>query len=130
MNNRLTEDKDKIANGFNKFFVEIGPTLEKNCPPSEDSPITWMKDRYNNSFFVVPTNETEILNIIKHLKDCSTGWDGINLSSLNAAWPFISNVLVHVMNLSLEQGVVPLELKGIMQLHRMRFPAKVVLITN
>ena len=111
VNDRLTEDKDKIANGFNKFFVEIGPTLEKNCPTSEESPITWMKDRYNNSFFVVPTNETEIHNIIKNLKDCSTGWDGINLSSLTLAWSSISHVMVHVMNLSLEQGVVPLELK-------------------
>ena len=111
VNDRLTEDKQKIANGFNKFFVEIGPTLEKKCPPSPESPITWMKDRSNNSFFVVPTNETEVYNIIKSLKDCSTGWDGINLSSLSLAWPSISNVIVHVMNLSLEQGVVPLELK-------------------
>ena len=111
VNNRLTEDKDKIANGFNKFFVEIGPTLERNCPASEDSPITWMKDRNGNSLFIVPTNETELHQVIKSLKDCSTGWDELTLSTINLSWPDIAPAFVHVMNLSLEQGVVPLELK-------------------
>ena len=32
VNKRLTENKNEIANGFNKFFVEIAPTLEKDCP--------------------------------------------------------------------------------------------------
>ena len=51
VNNRLTEDKETIANGFNKFFVEIGPTLEKQCPTSLESPVTWLKGRNGQSNF-------------------------------------------------------------------------------
>ena len=85
--------------------------LERNCPASNDSPITWMKDRNGHSLFIVPTNETELHQVIKSLKDCSTGWDELTLSTINLAWPDIAPAFVHVMNLSLEQGIVPLELK-------------------
>ena len=111
VNNRLTEDKNMIANGFNKFFVEIGPTLEKNCPPSDKPPITWMKNRNGESMFIVPTDATELYKIFTTLKDCSSGWDDLNLAALKLSWPDLSPILVHLMNLSLEQGIVPLELK-------------------
>ena len=111
INNRLSEDKDKIANGFNKFFVEVGPTLEKNCPPSAQAPITWMKGRNGQSIFILPTDQTEISKLIGTLKESSAGWDDLNLSTLKIAWPSISSVFTHIMNLSLLQGIVPLELK-------------------
>ena len=111
IDNRLSEDKEKISNGFNKYFVEIGPTLEKKCPESNESPITWMRDRNAQSIFIVPTNEAELLKVIKSLKNCATGWDELSLAALNLSWPSVAPALVHVMNLSLEHGVVPLELK-------------------
>ena len=111
INNRLSEDKNHIANGFNKFFVEIGPTLEKNCPDSDEPPITWMKNRTGQSIFILPTDATEIQKIINSLSDSSAGWDGFNLTALRLSWPSLSQVYVHLMNLSLTQGVVPLEMK-------------------
>ena len=78
INNRLSEDKDKIANGFNKFFVEVGPTLEKNCPPSAQAPITWMKGRNGQSIFILPTDQTEIFKLNGTLKASSAGWDDLN----------------------------------------------------
>ena len=60
VNNRLTEDKETIANGFNKFFVEIGPTLEKKCPATIESPVTWLKGRNGQSIFIISTDQTEI----------------------------------------------------------------------
>ena len=111
INNRLTEDKTKIADGFNKFFVEIGPTLEKNCPASDESPITWMKGKNGQTIFFVPTDSNEVLKIINSLKDSSSGWDDLNLLALKLSWPSISAAFVHIMNLSLEQGIVSLEFK-------------------
>ena len=111
MNNRLTEDKEAIANGFNKFFVEIGPTLEKKCPATSESPITWMKGRNGQSIFIIPTDQTEIAKIIEGLKDSSGGWDDLNLHSLKLAWPAVASTMTHILNLSLSQGVFPSELK-------------------
>ena len=111
VNNRLTEDKTQIADGFNKCFVEIGPTLEKKCPTCDESPITWMKGKNGQTLFFIPTDSNEILKIINSLKDSSSGWDDLNLLALKLSWPAISAAFVHIMNLSLEQGVVSLEFK-------------------
>ena len=61
--------------------------------------------------FIVPTDQTEIAKIIQGLQESSSGWDDLNLSSLKLAWPFISSTMMHVLNLSLNQGVFPSELK-------------------
>ena len=101
INGQLTEDKVKISNGFNKFFVEIWPNLEKKCPPSNHSPMNWMKNRPPNSIFLTPTDADEIYKITINLKDSSSGWDGINLQNTKLALPYIMNPLIHIMNLSL-----------------------------
>ena len=111
VNNRLTEEKETIANGFNKFFVEIGPTLEKRCPASIESPVTWLEGRNGQSIFIIPTDQTEIAKIIQGLEESSSGWDDLNLSTFKLAWPAIAPTMTHVLNLSLSQGVFPSELK-------------------
>ena len=53
----------------------------------------------------------EIVNIIKSLKEGSSGWDGICCSIIKSTYTAFIEPLTHVFNLSLTQGVFPNELK-------------------
>ena len=75
-------DKEKIANGFNDFYVNVGPNLCKSLPDHDVSPISYLRDRNPNSMFVESTNQTEISEIVMSLKDSAAGWDGLSAKIL------------------------------------------------
>ena len=63
------------------------------------------------SFFIDTTNETEIINIINHLKEGSPGRDEIVARNLKCISDSIAYPVAQVANLSFQQGVFPEELK-------------------
>ena len=42
INNEKVNDKQKIANSFNKFFVEIGPNLSSSIPLQDKTILDYM----------------------------------------------------------------------------------------
>ena len=102
-----------ICNLFNKFFVNIGPTLASKIEPITKIDYThFMGDKLDSSMFLSPTSESEILDILnnfksKKSKDC---YD-IKMTVFKKT---ISNIIVpftHVCNLSLEKGIFPDSMK-------------------
>ena len=59
----------------------------------------------------MPTDCTEISNIIKLLKVSSPGWDDISSKVVKSTSVLYLEPLVHIFNLSLQQGVFPSQLK-------------------
>ena len=107
----MTTDKHKIANGFNKFFVNIGPNLASKIPLDNRSPTSYMRDRVADVMPVTLATEEEVVRIIRALKDSSSGWDHISARIVkNTHFTFIKP-LTHIMNLSLETGIFPTELQ-------------------
>ena len=51
------------------IFVNIGPTLAAKITSEGLCYKSFMHNDRHMSFFIDPTNETEIINIINHLKD-------------------------------------------------------------
>ena len=45
INGETTTDRMKIATGFNKYFVNIGPTLASDIPQDNKSSTTYMENR-------------------------------------------------------------------------------------
>ena len=103
-------DKREIANGFNDFFVNIGPELAKNifCPENNDV-LQYMKYRkYVNSMFLHDVNKKEILDVIKSFGNkTSTDYNGMNMFILKKMTDFIVDPLLHICNLSFSKGVFP-----------------------
>ena len=62
--NESVNSKMDISNGFNKFFVNIGPNLEKNIPHMHD----YMKERKNNSMFISGVTENDVTKVVKNVK--------------------------------------------------------------
>ena len=72
----ITNDKKVIAEKFNSFFVNVGSNLAQKIPPNSQSP-TASVIRNINSMAVLPVNESEVIDIIKNLKNSSPGWNSI-----------------------------------------------------
>ena len=63
------------------------------------------------SFFINPANETEIINIINHLKEGAPGRDEIVAGNLKCISDSIAYPLAKVANFSFQQGIFPEKLK-------------------
>ena len=108
---KLVDDKSIIANKFNKYFLNIGPNLARNIPHSSCTYESFIQNPNSNSIFLRSTNEYEVINIIRAMKHASPGWDDIDTSVIKAVSSPIVTPLVHCLNLSIQTGVVPNELK-------------------
>ena len=109
--NSITEDGNIIANQFNDFFVNLGATLADKIPKSKNNPLAYMPPKLIESFYISPTTELEVGNIIKIFKDNSAGWDDLRPGIIKVVKEYITNPLTHICNLSLSTGVFPHELK-------------------
>ena len=112
VNNSVITDKKSVANGFNTFFTNIGPTLANKIPSTNLSATNYIRQgRLKDSIFLNPTSEEEIRNIIKLLKNGSSGWDEISAKIIKISCSPLLKPLCHIFNLSLFTGVFPDELK-------------------
>ena len=110
-NGKLVIDKKKIVNGFNNFYVNIGPDLCKKLPPTDINPASYLKNRNLHSMFIEPTNGPEIKKIIMSLKESAVGWDEISAKIIKQCTDYLLVPLTHVFNMSFNCGVFPTELK-------------------
>ena len=111
INGNSTTDSSIIASHFNKFFANIGPTLDSKIPPSSRTPSSYIKTSCPVNLFLSPCHLDEINRTIDNLKNCATGWDHLPSSLLKENKHIFNPLLVHLINLSLIQGTFPSELK-------------------
>ena len=76
-NKTLLSDPVNIANCFNNYFINIGPTLASKLPKENISHRDFLPERTTASLFLEPTDEVEIKKIIRNLKEGAPGQDGI-----------------------------------------------------
>ena len=98
-------DQGKIANSFNKFFVDIGQKLASIIPKLQTK-----FDHYVNP------NQTftgdEVKEALKNLKpDKSPGYDNIASNVVNETSDIFSNLLKYIFNISFQQGIFSENLK-------------------
>ena len=110
INGRHITNKKEIANAFNNFYVNIGPSISRSTPSSDVSPLAYMGPRLNNTIFINNATETEVQRIIFSLKKSSPGWDDLSANLLKQTYDCML-IPTYVCNLSLEKGVFPRELK-------------------
>ena len=106
----LTKDKD-IADCLNNYFANVGSsfdsqfndddTFENYLPPANSSILF--------SFEMVDAPYLE--RIIRSIKEASPGYDEIPISVFRENFQMMSEVMVRICNLSLQQGIFPNSLK-------------------
>ena len=104
----VTNSKD-IANGFNEFFVSIGPELAKDIH-SDINPLSYVNN-INNSIAIFDVSCEEVRNIIHSLKNSSAGHDEFPTFVGKLCVDSYIEPLTFLINSSLRTGVFPSELK-------------------
>jgi len=97
--------------GLMIIFTNIGPNLMKNIPLSRKNAIDFIPQSVSHSMFLRNTDGNEIFKIVNALKSSSPGYDNITASCLKDNIEEFCPILVHLVNLSLAQGIFPNELK-------------------
>ena len=97
----IISDKSAIANRFNEFFTNVGPTLAKCIPKVDKEPKSYLCKRIQESLYLAPVS----------LKNSASGYDDISPMLLKTSINHISVPLSHICNLSLTEGVYPDNLK-------------------
>ena len=88
----------KIAEYFNQFFVNIGPSLARTIPKCNTSFVSYLGDRVEESLFLNPVSEEQILAIVCKCKSKkSKGYDGIDMCLVKKIVPHILAPLRHYM---------------------------------
>ena len=111
-NNSIISDPDLIANKFNNFFANVGPELAKKIPPVSDNLKHFLPLNNPNSIFLNPTDNLEIKQIIMALKNSySKGHDNLSVNTIKTCSDQLAGPLSMVFNKSIEEGIVPDDLK-------------------
>ena len=110
-NGSVIEDGKIIANKFNDFFINVGPSLAKKIPSTIKNPTEYITQNTEIVFAINPVSDNEILKLIGDLKDSSSGWDGLRPNMIKHVKEHIKLPLTHICNLSFSTGVFPCELK-------------------
>ena len=108
LNGTKLDQPNQAANSFNSFFTNIGPELASKITSPDTRFTDYLSKQTKESFFLNPTNPTEIINITRSLKSSkSQGFDRISTSLLKEIIHTLTEPLTHIFNNSLSQGVFP-----------------------
>ena len=107
LNDNTITDSKAIANTFNNHFTSIAKNIEQNLITS--------KSKYYSSqqtFFLAPTNEQEVLTTIKQLKrNKAFGPSSIPTKFLKLFQNELSKPISFIINLAFSTGTFPIVLK-------------------
>lgn len=107
-------EKQEIVNEFNNYFTSIGEQMAQKIVinPNDDINKFETLKRSQRTFFLNPTNETEIENLINSFSNnTASGFDKISAFLLKKLSHVVSPILSNIFNLCMSQGIYPDKLK-------------------
>ena len=111
-NNKSFNNPQDIANIFNKFFVNVGKTTEKDIPKGDHSVSFYLRGNYLQSIFISPVTPSEVSLIISQMNNNkSVGPNSIPIPILKILKDHISKPLSLIINDSFTTGIFPNKLK-------------------
>ena len=108
-NNIEINGSKEIANGFNNFFVGVGPKLACEIQKPNNVRVgDYLPNPNINTMFLEPVSDTEIINLVsawgnKTSLDCHN----FSMSLIKKVIVPIAKPLVHIFNLSFNSGKFP-----------------------
>ena len=106
---KVIECKENIANLFNRFFTSVGPDLAKQINPPAGAPVfDYLKNRNDNSMFLSPVDENEVIRVVERCKNKSSTYaEGLSMNIVKHIITSIITPLTHIFNTSFKTGVFP-----------------------
>lgn len=112
-NDKIINDKKEMVEGFNKFFVNVGPKLEEQINlPQGGCVAHYLGKRNPDTIFLKDTDKNEIIAIVNNFKKkTSRDWNGIDMTIVKEVIINIADPLAHICNVSLQTGFFPTKMK-------------------
>ena len=105
-------NSDQIANIFNEYFVNVGPSFAKNIDIVNKDPVDYLSRNYPASMYLRETDENEIVNVImKQKSNKACGYDDISIDVVKYTADILCTPLSFIFNSSLVKGIFPDSLK-------------------
>ncbi|KAG5897626.1 hypothetical protein JTB14_028894 [Gonioctena quinquepunctata] len=103
--NELITNPLDVSKEFNENFINMGENLAEKITP--DVNYKTPRKRVTHSLYLSHTNENEIKEVIKDLKNKkATGYDNIKAETLKQILHFIAEPLTFLINLIIDTGEV------------------------
>ena len=112
--NRKIENVKDVADGFNNFFVNIGPNLAKSIGKCKmkRGVLDYMGAKVQESLFLSPVSENEVLNIVSELKSkASRDINDLSMVLVKSVIQDVVKPVTNICNLSLTTGIFPDDMK-------------------
>ena len=106
---RLVTDSLDIANGFNNYFVSIGPKLAQDLT-SDIDPLSYV-DYNMNSIATPKILGNQVREVINLLNNSSLGHDELPPHVAKSCIAGLNQPITYLVNESLKSGICPSELK-------------------
>lgn len=112
INNKENCNMKDAAEGFNKFFVDIGPNLAAKIPDVTDQRTEVLIERNTHSFFLSPITEEEVLEVVVRFKNkTSTDSSEIDMALVKKIIGCILKPITYIFNISFHSGTFPQKMK-------------------
>ena len=106
--NEVFSEENEIANRFNEFFTNIGPTLANKITNAKKDFKDYLNPKLENKELTFEEFEKAFLSLKRNK---TTGYDGMNGNIIIDAYDEIKTHLFHVFKSSFKDGVFPDQLK-------------------
>ena len=100
-----------VPNVFIDHYSTIADKLKSEIPTSQQNPESYLKNKAQQSFFMTPINYKEVEDVIDDLKENGNNPHTIASSVLKSCKHIIIPLLCHLINLFVQQGYFPENLK-------------------
>ena len=103
-------DNQLICENLNKYFANIGKSIEESCTDSDTHFSEYLSDAHP-SFELSPVTSDDVIKVVKGMKTSGAGSDGINMRLIKEGVDVLAPSFVNLINKSFSDGVYPDELK-------------------
>ena len=111
-NDETITDKETISETFNKHFSNVASELADKIPDTQINYSYYLDRNQNfNEFDFVLSDSNGIGRIIDSLNNSSGSSDGIPVKVLKSSKRILSPLISHIINISLQKGIFPKQLK-------------------
>ena len=100
-------DSHRVSETYNKYFSNIAKELDNKIPLTNLSPLQYMGDPSQNSFFGQPTNPNEVAKIISKFANKSADLNCVPVFIFKSLKNLISPTISKLFNQSLLTGIFP-----------------------
>ena len=109
---KVVSDPKEIADKFCKYFTNIGISLANKIPSTDKSFRTSLGMSIRETIWLKPVTHAELEYVCMTFKSAKApGFDNIPMHIIKNSFKYISNPLLHLINLSFSKGIFPDQLK-------------------